>query len=792
MSFAAAPAVAQSVSAGAATIKVAFWNIQSGKGEPGLSGRIQRFADTANCSDQSKPLNAWGIGYVQETLRAALGDDPSIIALGLAEAWAGVCASPANVRGVLGWAANTPSRNGVALIARYGFAGAEEWQQLDTSLNTNPDDTMWAVRVPVCVDAACSASIPVYAAHWYAVGSYKRQTYDTQALQTVAFMQRTAGSEQHILVGDLNVWEGSTKVCAQNPINAGAGKLRAAGYIDAWPRIRGSAEGFTGMTNRPGCGNPEGYTWKRIDYAWSSPGYDPVDIQRFAVPPVPGDPAPSDHYGIIATYPRPGTPPLDAIPPSVELISPMTGTTTDGSGIRFEVRAADNFGVARVEILEDGITLHTLTSAPYTLSCTKTRADGTHAFQARAIDTAGNVAVSNTSTIQVETPDPEPPSTPTTPTSGTIVLYAHKASQVQGTWSRISDPSAAGGTRIGQANAGRKISTALSAPVDYFELTFHPIAGVPYRMWIRGRAAGDNWANDSVFAQFSGSLTASGAAAFRIGTAGAVTINLEDAANAGLAGWGWQDNGYGAGVLGPLLYFDGAQQTVRIQTREDGISIDQVVFSPDAYLVLAPGALKNDRTILPETTAVAPGRKEVVIRASNATAVSGAWRALADSTAAEGMALGHPDAGAAKAAAALVAPVNYVDLTFEADANRPYRLWMRARADRNSYSNDSVFVQFSDAVTAAGAPVYRIGTTGATIVVLEDAQGAGVYGWGWADNGYGAGVLGPVITFARSGSQTIRIQTREDGLRFDQIVLSSDQFLNAAPGATKNDSTILK
>jgi hypothetical protein len=117
---------------------------------------------------------------------------------------------------------------------------------------------------------------------------------------------------------------------------------------------------------------------------------------------------------------------------------------------------------------------------------------------------------------------------------------------------------------------------------------------------------------------------------------------------------------------------------------------------------------------------------------------------------------------------------------------------MRARADRNSYSNDSVFVQFSDAVTAAGAPVYRIGTTGATIVVLEDAQGAGVYGWGWADNGYGAGVLGPVITFARSGSQTIRIQTREDGLRFDQIVLSSDQFLNAAPGATKNDSTILK
>jgi hypothetical protein len=784
----AVPAHAQT--SGSASIKVAFWNIQSGKGEPGLSDRVQRFADTTNCSDFTKPVNAWAIGFVQETLTAALKDDPSIIALGLAEAWTSVCGSPSNVRKVLGWAANTPSKNGVALVARYGFAGPEVWQQLDTSLNTNPADTMWVVRVPVCIDAECSASIPVYAAHWYGVGSYKRQTYDKQAQQTIDFMKSTAGSAQHILIGDLNVWEGSSKVCTQNPINAGAGKLRAAGYIDAWPRIHGSAEGYTGMTNRSGCGSPLGYTWKRIDYSWSSPGYDPIDIQRFAVPEVPGDPAASDHYGIIATYARPGAPPVDAQPPAVQLVSPVNGSTTS-DGLTFEVNATDNFGVDRVEIIEDGTVIHTLTSAPYRLACTMTRPDGVHTFQARAVDASGNVAMSNASTITVETSTQQPS---TGPSGGTIVLHAHRATVLQGTWQRIPDAQAAGGALIGQPNAGRaKVGTAQANPADYFELTFSPQAGVPYRLWIRGRAAGDGWANDSVYAQFSGSVTSSGAATMRIGTSSAAVINLEDGSSAGLSGWGWQDNGYGIGVLGAPIYFDGQPQTLRIQTREDGLSIDQIVLSRDTYLLAAPGALANDTVLLPETTTVvAAPRKEIVVLASNATTIGGAWRAIADTSAADGIALGHPDAGAAKVGTALASPVNYVELTFDADANRPYRVWMRSKADRNSWSNDSAFVQFSGAVTPSGAPIYRIGSTDATAIVLEDTNGAGVSGWGWADNGYGAGVLGPLVVFEKSGPQTLRIQTREDGLRFDQIVLSSEQYLTEAPGATKNDTTILK
>jgi len=104
-------------------------------------------------------------------------------------------------------------------------------------------------------------------------------------------------------------------------------------------------------------------------------------------------------------------------------------------------------------------------------------------------------------------------------------------------------------------------------------------------------------------------------------------------------------------------------------------------------------------------------------------------------------------------------------------------------------TNDSVFVQFDNSVDASGAPLWRIGTSSATVLILEDCSGCGVQGWGWSDNGYGTG--GPVVYFAQSGPQRLRIQMREDGLAIDQVVLSAVRFIAAAPGKTKNDVVIV-
>jgi hypothetical protein len=51
---------------------------------------------------------------------------------------------------------------------------------------------------------------------------------------------------------------------------------------------------------------------------------------------------------------------------------------------------------------------------------------------------------------------------------------------------------------------------------------------------------------------------------------------------------------------GPPAYFAAGPQTIRIQVREDGFSIDQIVLSPTTYLNASPGSLKNDTTIPPK------------------------------------------------------------------------------------------------------------------------------------------------------------------------------------------------
>ena len=750
---------------------------------------------------------------------------------------------------------------------------------------------------------------------------------------------------------------------------------------------------------------------------------------------------------------------------------------------------------------------------------------------------------------------------------------------LSGQWTRLNDPTAAGGGALWYPNAGAaKITTAQAQPSSYFEVSFDAPAGIPYRLWMRLRAQGNDWANDSVFVQFSGAIDSAAAPIYRIGTTGAAEVNLEDCKGCGIANWGWQDNGWGVGVLGPAVYFErSGRQVLRVQSREDGAIVDQILLSPSKFMSASPGALKNDTTIYPATSAppspsvslvrgpylqqvtattarilwatretgtaevhystagggtqvvpaasrlvaasttgfsydyyqheaslagLTPGTiytynpfvqgvdvtadadqlrtapstgtgaisfiafgdsgtnstqqhqlaavmaadtfdialhagdiaygttsgtgdasytsyqnwffsvyqswlgshsffpvegnhdsrptnnngaayldlfslfrngaspsypdhaeryysydygpvhfvaldtefafqdttrraeqlswldadlagtaqpwkvayfhrspysaggehgsdlavrsafgpfferygvqlvisahehdyertipilegssgsavtyfvtgggggplypsgtgpwtaysasryhylhataddcslrvdaigldgtsfdgttlsrcsgpveaPDVVLYAADAVVTGSAWGIVNDATAAAGKRLRNPDAGAAKILTAKAGPASYFELTFDAEAGTPYRLWVRGKADSNYWANDSAFAQFSGSVTSTGAPAYRIGTTAAAELNLEDCSGCGVSGWGWQDNGYGRGVLGPAIYFETTGQQRLRIQTREDGLSIDQIVLSPARYLSTPPGALKNDTTIL-
>jgi len=379
--------------------------------------------------------------------------------------------------------------------------------------------------------------------------------------------------------------------------------------------------------------------------------------------------------------------------------------------------------------------------------------------------------------------------------NGDILVYTGSATRVVGNWQPVSDSTAGGGVRMWNPNRGAaKITTAQANPPDYFEVTFNATTGVGYRLWMRGRAESNSYSNDSVFVQFSGSVTSSGSATYRIGTSAAAEYNLENCNGCGLAGWGWQDNAWGNNVWGPLIYFaTTGTQTLRVQVREDGLSLDQIMLSPQKFLNTPPGTFKSDTTIYPTTDGSSPppppSSGEVVLYASKGVP-TGNWRVESDASAAGGVVMHNPNLGAAKLTTPKASPADYFEITFTADSGVPYHFWMRARAENNSYYNDSVYVQFSDSVDQNGSAVYRIGTTSAADPNLEDCSGCGLSGWGWQDNGWGVGVMGPDIYFANSGTHTMRVQVREDGIYLDQLMLSPSRFLTTSPGALKNDTNI--
>ena len=88
----------------------------------------------------------------------------------------------------------------------------------------------------------------------------------------------------------------------------------------------------------------------------------------------------------------------------------------------------------------------------------------------------------------------------------------------------------------------------------------------------------------------------------------------------------------------------------------------------------------------------------------------------------------------------------------------------------------------------SGHPILRIGTASGVLVNLEACKACGVSSWGWAAAAWWTGQSG-TLRFQTTGAQTLRIQTREDGVRIDQIVISPVRYMSSAPGAATNDRT---
>lgn len=273
------------------SFKVATWNIRSGMGIRGFTSTAWD-SNTLNCTDSSKPLNAWGIGLTQKELQK-IKADTSIVALALQEAWN--CGSPKNVNGVLAFKTATHEEEGVGLIARYGFSGAPSYQRIDEKHNR------WVVGGQVCLDGPCSTTLPIFTTHF---GGDTDDDFPVQAERLLKALSSQRGP--HLFMGDLNVfridqWNPRTACTAKDSagrVNTIAA-IEKAGYADAWKTVE-RGEGWTGMASRKGCGSPPGSLYKRIDYVYTKE-LGAISVTRFGLV-APGADSPSDHAGLIAEF----------------------------------------------------------------------------------------------------------------------------------------------------------------------------------------------------------------------------------------------------------------------------------------------------------------------------------------------------------------------------------------------------------------------------------------------------------------------------------------------------------
>lgn len=106
-----------------------------------------------------------------------------------------------------------------------------------------------------------------------------------------------------------------------------------------------------------------------------------------------------DHDDLVFAVATPG---VDSTRPTVAISRPVNGGRLHGV-VSVEVKATDDAGVARVELLDGTRPLATLAVAPYVLAFdTALEADGRHTLTAIAYDTSGNATTSNPVVVTID------------------------------------------------------------------------------------------------------------------------------------------------------------------------------------------------------------------------------------------------------------------------------------------------------------------------------------------------------------------------------------------------------
>jgi len=201
----------------------------------------------------------------------------------------------------------------------------------------------------------------------------------------------------------------------------------------------------------------------------------------------------------------------------------------------------------------------------------------------------------------------------TPPPPGNIVIYASDipSGNFHGSFTTTTDGTAAAGVTTMTSDAGvSQTAGPLASPTHYVDVPFIANTGVAYTLWIRVKAAANSKFNDSFYVQFS-DAQASGSPMYPLNTTQGLVVNLAtDTTGSSLNNWGWVNGAYWLSQPATFTFASSGTHTLRVQVREDGFSIDQIVLSPSTFFnasascptscAAAPGGVTNDSTIVPK------------------------------------------------------------------------------------------------------------------------------------------------------------------------------------------------
>lgn len=171
-----------------------------------------------------------------------------------------------------------------------------------------------------------------------------------------------------------------------------------------------------------------------------------------------------------------------------------------------------------------------------------------------------------------------------------IVIHVGDVCKFHGNFHLASDVTAADQRRAeDMPNQGLRVgghfgNAAESNPAHYFDTDFKARSNQSYHVWTRLKvvAASDFGTSDSLYLQFSDALEG-GDPVNRIGGSQGLVVSN------GTNTWAWDDIWEGTQTTGEIIQFEqNGDHTVRVQRREDGFAIDQIVLSSATYFNESP------------------------------------------------------------------------------------------------------------------------------------------------------------------------------------------------------------